>query len=398
MMKVVRIGVTFLKLALMFAGILFIILIVHRSLVASSYQERPDTSQFRMEKIKRGSIENTVSCTGTLSAVGTVEVGTQVSGTINKVLVDYNDRVTKGQILAELDLDTFNAAVDAAAASVIKTSALYKQATADYERNKPLYEQGHLSAEEILVYKTEKETARAEFLSAQAVVKKEKINLRNAQIRSPINGVVLQRDIEEGQTVAASLSTPTLFIIAENLSNMEIEASVDESDIGMVNKGQKVTFTVQSYPDDLFYGTATQIQMNPTEISNVVTYTVIVAAPNMDGKLLPGMTATADFVVEKAENKLLVSNAALNFRRDGRNNNDDLGIYVLDGGTPKRILVTTGITDGTTSVIEGENLTSGISVIVGKNIEKTESSSGFLSKILPKLSGGRPGGGRGPRG
>ena len=389
-MKVVKIGVNFLKLALMFGGILFIILTVHRSLVASSYQEIPDASQFRMEKIKRGSIENTISCTGTLSAVGTVEVGTQVSGTIEKVLVDYNDRVTKGQILAELDLDTFNAAVDAADASVIKAGALYKKATADYERNKPLYEQGHLSAQEILIYETEKETARAELLSAQAVVKKEKINLRNAQIRSPINGVVLERDIEEGQTVAASLSTPTLFIIAENLSNMEIEASVDESDIGMVNKGQKATFTVQSYPDDLFYGTVTQIQMNPTEISNVVTYTVILDAPNMNGKLLPGMTATADFVVEKAENELLVSNAALNFRLDDRNNNDDLGIYVLDGGEPKRILVTTGITDGTTTVIKGENLTPGTSVIIGKNIEKTESSNGFLSKILPKLSGGPP--------
>ena len=173
-MKVVKIGVNFLKLALMFGGILFIILTVHRFLVASSYQEIPDASQFRMEKIKRGSIENTISCTGTLSAVGTVEVGTQVSGTIKKVLVDYNDRVTKGQILAELDLDTLNAAVDAADASVIKANALYKQATADYERNKPLYEQGHLSAHEILIYETEKETARAELLSAQAVVKKEK--------------------------------------------------------------------------------------------------------------------------------------------------------------------------------------------------------------------------------
>ncbi|MDX2439015.1 MAG: efflux RND transporter periplasmic adaptor subunit, partial [Desulfobacterales bacterium] len=223
--------------------------------------------------------------------------------------------------------------------------------------------------------------------------KKEKINLRNAQIKSPINGVILERNIEEGQTVAASLSTPTLFIITENLSSMEIEASVDETDIGMVNKGQAVTFMVQSYPDDLFYGTVTQIQMNPTETSNVVTYTVIVAAPNKEGKLFPGMTATADFVIEKAENQLLVSNAALNFRLGNRNNNEAPGIYVLDGGEPKRILVTTGITDGTTTVIKGENLTPGTSVIIGKNIEKTESSNGFLSKILPKL----PGGGGGPR-
>ncbi len=391
-MKAVKIGIKFLKLVLMTGGVLFIILTVHRSLVASSFREMPEASQFRIEEIKMGSIENTISCTGTLSAVGTVEVGTQVSGTIKKVLVDYNDRVTKGQILAELDLDMFNAAVDATEASVIKARALYKQATAEYERNRPLYEQGYLSSQEFLTYETEKETRRAELLSAQASVESAKINLRNAQIRSPINGVILQRDIEEGQTVAASYNTPTLFIIAENLSSMEIEASVDESDIGMVNKGQEVTFTVQSYPDDLFYGTVTQIQVNPTETSNVVTYTVIVAAPNNTGKLLPGMTATADFVVEKAENELLISNAALNFRLDDNNNKNDLGIYVLDGDMPKRILVTTGITNSTTTAIKNKNLTPGALVIIGKNMKKTESSTGIMSKILPKP----PRGARGP--
>ena len=392
-MNVVKIGMKFLKLVLMAFGVLFIILTIQRSLAAFSHQKLSEASQFRIEKIKRGSIENTISCTGSLSAVGTVEVGTQVSGTIEKVLVDYNDRVKKGQIIAELDLDTFNAAVNEAEASVIKASALYKQAAAEYERNKPLHEQGHLSSQEILVYETEKETARADLLSAQASLENTKINLQNAQIRSPINGVILERDIEEGQTVAASLSTPTLFIIAENLSSMEIEASVDESDIGMVKKGQAVTFTVQSYPDDLFYGTVTQIQMNPTETSDVVTYTVIVDAPNKTEKLLPGMTATADFVVEKAENELLVSNAALNFRLDGGNNTDDPGIYVLDEGRPKRICVTTGITNSTTTAIKGEHLTAGDRVIIGKNTKKAKSSQGIMSKLLPKP----PGGGRGPK-
>ena len=393
-MKLLKIGMKFLKLALMTGGVLLICLYIQRALAEPSYQGAPKSSQFRIEEIKTGSIKNTISCSGTLSAVGTVEVGTQVSGTIKKVLVDYNDRVTKGQILAELNLDTLNASVAAADASVIKSRALYRQATANYQRNKPLHEQGHLSSQEILIYETEKETARAELLSAQAVLEKEKINLRNAQIKSPIKGVILKRDIEEGQTVAASLSTPTLFIIAENLSSMEIEASVDETDIGMVNKGQEVTFMVQSYPDDLFYGTVTQIQMDPTETSNVVTYTVIVAAPNKKGTLLPGMTATADFVVEKAENQLLVSNAALNFRRDSQNNNEEPGIYVLDGGEPKRILVATGITDGTTTVIKGESLAPGISVIIGENIKKTKSSRSFLSKILPKPSRGGGGPGR----
>jgi HlyD family secretion protein len=305
-MKMVKIGTKLLKVLFMACGLLFIILCAQRFWVEASFRDPSEPLQFRVEEIKRGSMENTVSCTGSLSAVGTVEVGTQVSGTIKRVFVDYNDRVTKGQILAELDLDLFKAAVDMARASVIRTQALHKQALAEYQRNKSLYEQGYLSSQEILVYETSKETSRAELLSAKAAVITAKTNLTNAQIKSPINGVILERNIEAGQTVAASLSTPTLFIIADDLSNMEIEASVDESDIGMVKTGQPVRFTVQSYPDDIFTGTVNQIQMNPTETSNVVTYTVIVGAPNKAGKFLPGMTATADFVVETAANELIV--------------------------------------------------------------------------------------------
>ena len=406
-MKAVKIGIKLLKLLLMAGGVLFMILHAQRFWVETSQRDYPEGLPFRVEEIKRGSMENTVSCTGTLSAVGTVEVGTQVSGTIKKVLVDYNDRVTKGQILAELALDLFKAAVDTAKASVISAQALYKQAAAEYEMNKPLYEQGHLSSQEFLGYETTKETARAQLLSAKASVVSAETNLRNAQIKSPINGVILERNIEAGQTVAASLSTPTLFIIAEDLSSMEIEASVDESDIGMVEKDQQVRFTVQSYPDDIFYGTVSQIQMNPTETSNVVTYTVIVDAPNKEGKLLPGMTAMADFVVEKAENELMVSNAALNFRLDDPITDQDKtgghNIYILDGRTPKRIPVETGMTTSTATVIKNTSLTAGIPVIIGKSIEKTENSQGILSKIFPMSpgggppGGGLPGGGGGPR-
>ena len=397
-MKAVKIGMKLLKFLLMAGGVLFMIHHAQRFWVESSHRDQPEAIRFRVEEIKRGSMENTVSCTGTLSAVGTVEVGTQVSGTIKRVLVDYSDRVAKGQILAELDLDLFKAAVGTAKASVISAEALYKQAAVEYERSKHLYEKGYISSQEILAHETEKETARAQLLSAKASVISAKTYLKNAQIKSPINGVILERDIEAGQTVAASYSTPTLFIIAEDLSNMEIEASVDESDIGMVEKGQQVRFTVQSYPDGIFYGTVIQIQMNPTETSNVVTYTVIVDAPNKEGKLMPGMTATADFVVETAANELMVSNAALNFRLDDQDKTDDPGIYILDGRTPKRISVNTGMTTSTATVIKNTDLTAGIPVIIGKNIEKTETSQGIFSKIFPRApGGGPPGGGGGPR-
>ncbi|MDD4649743.1 MAG: efflux RND transporter periplasmic adaptor subunit [Desulfoplanes sp.] len=401
-MNVLNIGMKLVKILLMIGGLLFIVLHARRFWVETSQSDQPAPTQFKMEKIKRGSMENTISCTGTLSAVGTVEVGTQVSGTIKKVLVDYNDRVTKGQILAELDLDLFKAAVDMARASVIRTRALYKQAVAEYERNTPLYEQGHLSSQEILSYETARETAKADLLSAEAAVISAKTNLSNARIKSPINGVILERNIEEGQTVAASLSTPTLFIIANNLSNMEIEASVDESDIGMVKTDQPVRFTVQSYPDDTFTGTVTQIQMNPTEISNVVTYTVVVDAPNKAGKLLPGMTATADFVVETATNELMVPNAALSFKPDDQDTMDEPGIYILDGRTPRRIPVLTGMTSRTATVIKNSDLAVGTPVIIGRNIEKKEHSQGILSKIFPMSSvggpphGAPPGGGGGP--
>ena len=394
-MKAVKIGMKLVKLLLMAGGVLFMIQHAQIFWPESSHGNQSEALQFRVEEIKRGNMENTISCTGTLSAVGTVEVGTQVSGTIKRVLVDYNDRVEKGQILAELDLELFTAAVDKAKASVINAEALYKQAAAEYERNKPLFEKGHLSSQEILAYETEKETARAQLLSAKASVVSAETNLKNAQIKSPINGVILERNIEAGQTVAASLSTPTLFIIAGDLSNMEIEAGVDESDIGMVEKGQQVRFSVQSYPDGIFYGIVSQIQMNPTETSNVVTYTVIVDAPNDEGKFLPGMTATADFVVETAENELMVLNAALNFRLDASNNKDDPCIYILDGITPKRIPVETGMATSTATVIKNTSLTAGTLVIIGRKIEKTENSRGILSKIFPMSPGGAPPGGGG---
>ncbi|WP_156952710.1 efflux RND transporter periplasmic adaptor subunit [Maridesulfovibrio frigidus] len=389
-MKTLKSGVNLLKILLMVGGVLFLVQYAQNNWVESSPLDHSEAPIYRLEKIKRCDMENTISCTGTIAAVGTVEVGTQVSGTIKKVLVDYNDQVKEGQILAELDLDLFKAAVEIARASVLSASALYKQAAADYERNKPLYKEGHLSTHELLVYETEKDIAKAQILSAKAAVKSAETNLENAQIKSPIDGVILERNIDVGQTVAASYSTPTLFIIAEDLSDMEIEANVDESDVGIVKKGQQVKFSVQSYPDTIFCGTVSQIQLNPTETSDVVTYTVIVDAPNKEGRLLPGMTATADFCVEKVENELVVPNAALYFKLDIHDKTETTGIYILEKGIPKRVPVSLGMTTNTGTVIKDTELTAGESVIIGKNANKVESSQGFLSKILPSGPKGGP--------
>ena len=272
------------------------------------------TQGYQFAEVQRGNLENVVSGTGTLSAVGTVDVGTQVSGTIKRIFVDYNDRVEKGQLLALLDTDMLEAAVRDAQATVDRTRAQYEQAESDHRRNLSLFEKGFLSDREFTATRTSMEVAKASSQSAQAALDRVKTNLKNAEFRSPIDGTVIQRNVEEGQTVAASLSAPTLFVIAEDLSHMEILGLVDESDIGQIRQGQEVRFTVQAYPDEIFSGTVRQIRLQPQTIQNVVNYTVVIDAENRRGLLLPGMTATADFVVQKVEDVLLVPNAALRFQ------------------------------------------------------------------------------------
>ncbi|MFZ1947059.1 MAG: efflux RND transporter periplasmic adaptor subunit [bacterium] len=266
---------------------------------------------YQTATISRGDIENTVTCTGTLSAVGTVEVGTQVSGTIEHIFVDFNDKVEKNQVLAVVDTTQLAAAVVDAQASLLNTTALYEQALAEYKRNLPLAEKGYVSQEEFLPIETAVKTREAALKSAKASLERAEANFRNAVIRSPIEGTVISRAVESGQTVAASFSTPTLFVIASDLAEMEILVAVDEGDIGQVKQGQPAHFTVQGYPDETFQGTVRQIRLQPETVSNVVTYTAVVTAPNERGLLLPGMTATVDLVVESTTGVLMVPNGAL---------------------------------------------------------------------------------------
>ena len=260
-------------------------------------------------------VENTVTATGTIEPVETVEVGTQVSGKVEKIYVDFNDVVKKGQLMAELDKQTLNQSLSRARASLTSAESQLNYAKLTYERTKQLYE---ANAATLAAYQEAQNSytqAQMSKRNAQASYDQARVDLAYAEIYSPIDGIVLDRAVEVGQTVAASFSTPTLFTLANDLTKMQVEADVDEADIGQVKVGQRVTFTVDAYMDDVFEGTVNQIRMKPTTTSNVVTYTVIIEAPNPDQKLFPGMTASVTIVTEE-QTGLAVPAEAFNFTPD----------------------------------------------------------------------------------
>lgn len=260
-------------------------------------------------------VENTVTATGTIEPVETVEVGTQVSGKVEKIYVDFNDVVKKGDLLAELDKLTLNQNVSRARASLTSAESQLNYAKLSYERTKQLYE---ANAATLAAFQEAQNTytqAQMSQKNAQAAYDQALVDLSYAEIYSPIDGVVLDRAVEVGQTVAASFSTPTLFTLANDLTKMQVEAAVDEADIGQVKIGQRVSFTVDAYTYDTFEGTVNQIRMKATTTSNVVKYTVIISAPNPDLKLFPGMTANVTIITEEATG-LAVPAEALNFTPD----------------------------------------------------------------------------------
>jgi HlyD family secretion protein len=399
-----------IKTILAAAGALLLILLAVR--VAPTLLGRDeadaDTRSFTAQKVTRGTFEQTVASTGSLTAVGTVEVGTQVSGTVSKVLVDYNDRVVKGQVLAILDQSSFEAAVTVSEAAVSMQEAQLAQASAEYDRYLPLFEAGHLSDEEFLSYRTALKTAEASLRQARAELTRNRINMDHTVIRSPIEGTVIERSVDGGQTVAASLSSPTLFIIARDLSNMEIEVSVDENDIGMVKAGQEVRFTVPAYVDDIFTGRVSTIRLNPEVVSNVVNYKVIVDVKDTRGVLLPGMTATVDFVVKKIEDALLVPNTALRFASkasgshapsssQGPDSKPGEPLFVMTPSGQARLVKVSVLADnGSVSAVgtDGE-IKEGTLVAIGQDTtggsSEVESGGGIASRLFPRPHGaGRP--------
>ncbi len=271
-------------------------------------------SPYRFVTVERGDLESTVAATGTLSAVTTVQVGTQVSGRVEQIFVDFNDRVKQGQLIARIDRTLLEQNVRDAEARLERSKAELAHRQREFERNNTLFESKVITETEFNTIRYNLELAQADLKSAEISLERAQQNLSYAAIYAPIDGVVVERNVDVGQTVAASLSAPQLFLIANDLSRMEILASVDESDIGLIREGQTVRFTVQAYPEDTFFGSVRQVRLQSTMQENVVNYTVVVDVENTDGRLLPGMTATVDFLVEVASDVLMVSNAALRFR------------------------------------------------------------------------------------
>jgi HlyD family secretion protein len=272
------------------------------------------TPAYRFATVELGNIEQTVSATGALSAVKTVQVGTQVSGQVAEIHADFNDQVKKGQLLARIDPTLQQQSVRDAQAQLTKAQAQYDQAKQEYDRNQPLFAQKFISASEFSTVQVNLSVALAGQKSAQVTLDRARQNLSYTNIFAPISGVVVERDVDVGQTVAASLSAPQLFLIAQDLARMQILAAVDESDISAIKDSQPVRFTVQSHPGRTFTGQVGQVRLQSKLTDNVVNYTVVVTLANPDGLLVPGMTATVEFVTGSATNVLTVPNLALRYR------------------------------------------------------------------------------------
>lgn len=269
---------------------------------------------YRFASVERGPLQSTVSATGSLDAVTTVQVGTQVSGQVSEIYVDFNDRVKKGQLLARIDPTLLQQSVLDAQAVLERNVAERDQAQRENDRNKSLYERKVLTEVEYQTSQYKLAVAEASVKSARVSLERARRNLAYTEIYAPIDGVVVERNVDVGQTVAASLQAPQLFLIANDLSQMEILARVDESDIGAIHEGQAARFTVQPYPNETFPGTVRQVRLQSTTQENVVNYTVVVSVRNESGKLLPGMTATVSFITGSVDDALIVPNAALRFR------------------------------------------------------------------------------------
>jgi HlyD family secretion protein len=269
---------------------------------------------YRFVTVDRGAIDSVVSATGTLSAVTTVQVGTQVSGLISKLFVDFNDKVTKDQVIAQLDTTLLESNLRDAEATLERSKADLWKAKQDLARLETLHQQGIAADSDYNTAQYNAQVAEASVKSSEATLARAKQNLGYATIKAPVSGTVVERDVDVGQTVASSLATPKLFVIANDLSEMQILAAVDESDIGQIKEGQTARFTVKAYPDRKFDGTVKQVRLQSTVDQNIVDYTVAISVKNSDGKLLPGMTATVEFVTANATDVFKVANAALRFR------------------------------------------------------------------------------------
>ena len=327
--------------------------------------KKEETVEFETAKAERQDIHTTITATGTIEPVTSVTVGTQVSGIVSKLYVDYNSVVKKGQVIAELDRTNLISELNTAKANLSSAESSANYELANYNRYKTLFDKGLVSANDYESAKLSYEKARQTAASSRENVQKAQTNLGYATITSPIDGVVLSKAVEEGQTVAASFNTPELFNIAQDLTDMRVIADIDEADIGGVKEGQRVTFTVDAFPDDKFEGQVTQVRQEATTTSNVVTYEVVISAPNKDLKLKPGLTANVTIYTLEKNGVLAVPAKALRFTpneallKNGQQIEDlevPMKVWTLEGNTFKAHKVEVGTTNGMlTEIVSGIN-------------------------------------------
>lgn len=351
---------------------------------------------FDTAAVAPANIMNSITATGTIEPVTSVTVGTQVSGIVSKLFVDYNSVVKKGQVIAELDKTNLMSQLNTAKTQLATAQSQLNYQTANYKRYKTLFEKGLVAADDFDNAKLSYTQAKEQVASAKEEVQRAQTNLGYATITSPIDGVVLSKSVEEGQTVAASFSTPELFTIAQDLTNMQVVADVDEADIGDVKEGERVTFTVDAYPDDTFEGDVKQVRQEATTTNNVVTYEVVISAPNADLKLKPGLTANVTIYTAERKGVLSVPSKALRFTPQketvGKMKIVDVAnaknkVWTIEGNSIVAHKVNIGMTDGTNTQIVG-GIAEGTKVVTGLNVmggeeEKPMEAQGESSPFAP---------------
>lgn len=362
-------------------GVIAILVIAVAAFLLSGNKKKEEIS-FKQEKVEPQTLQTSITATGTIEAVTSVTVGTQVSGIIDKLYVDYNSEVKKGQVIAELDKTNLVSELNTAKANLTSAQSSLDYQSSNLKRYKTLYDKGLVSADDyesaLLSYKQAKE----QVAQAKETVQKAQTNLGYAVITSPIDGTVIAKSVEEGQTVAASYSTPELFTIAKDLTNMQVVADVDEADIGDIVEGNRVTFTVDAYPDDTFSGTVKQVRLEATTTNNVVTYEVVISVKNEDLKLKPGLTANVTIYTKEQAGILCVSNKALRFTPTketvGKNMKivDCKGknkVWTLSGNSLTAVPVSIGSSDGShTQIVSGVKQGQSIVTEIQVNVQEEE--------------------------
>ncbi len=347
--------------------------------------------------LSKDTITQYVEASGTIKPINTIEVGTQVSGTVAKIYVDYNSTVKQGQLLAELDPSLFQANVDQSSAKLNNAKASLAKAKAtlaykknNYQRYKHLYEKNYVSKDDVelalsnyLQAQADVTANQAEVSAASASLENNLTNLRYSKITSPVDGTVISRAVDVGQTVAASFNTPTLFEVAKDLTKMQIETSVSEADIGKIKVGQHAQYTLDGYQDKIFEGEVTQVRLASTTTNNVVTYTVIVSVDNADGFAIPGMSANVSIIVGKAQDVLCVDNKALKFTpSDNQQKYDKQGIWILEKQGPKRYNIELGLSDENKTQIISNEVKEGDKVIISSIGDKVKKQTQSMRRMM----------------